>query len=86
MFTIIAEVHLFEKNQNIYVYEDGHLRHKYTPTLAELPDTLVELGDTYQTNNFTLSGSPVFLKGYQKKIKSAALAKYGHSDININII
>lgn len=86
MFTIIADVHLFDKEQSIYVYEDGHLRKKYMATLNEMPNVLLDIGETYQTNSFVLSGSPVFLKGYQKKIKSAAVAKYGHSNINIEIM
>ena len=83
MKNAVVMMDMFTMLQKVFVYEDGNTIDVLYPSINALPEFLCELNEKYQLSQISLVGAKKYIKGYQKKIEQAAVAKYGKNTLNI---
>lgn len=84
---ILCSLKPFTFAQKIMVFDnEGNLETTVSASVKDLPETLCEIANKYQCNKIKMSGSKIYTKGFEEKIKGCYLAKYNKNDIEIEYI
>lgn len=86
MKKIIGIIHPFDAYQVFYVYQDGNKLDIIKTTIDDIPTTVVQLAEAYDTKEVNLSGAKKFAKGIVKKIQELEMTKYSKLNLDIKII
>ena len=83
---IVSIIRPFDRQQNIYVYEDGNKLETASATIQEMEDIIFTFVDKYNISQIDLVGPKQYLKGLQRKIEKTEFTKYNQNKLEINII
>ncbi len=86
MKKIIGIIHPFDIYQTFYVYEDGNKLEIIHAKINDIPDTILELSQTYDVYQVDLSGAKQYNKKIVKQIQEKEITKYNKNKLIITCI
>ena len=86
MRKIIGIIHPFDIYQTFYVYEDGNKLEMVQTKIDNIPDTVFELSQAYDTYQIDLSGAEHFTKGIIKQIQEKEITNYNENKLVIRCV
>lgn len=85
MKKIIGIIHPFDMLQTFYVYEDGNKLETIQTQIKDIPNTILNLVNTYDIDQVDLSGAEHFNKGIIDQIEQNVV-KYTKHKLTIKCI
>lgn len=84
---IICSLKPFIFTQKIMVFnEDGSIETTATVAVNNFVELLCNFVNKYKCKKITMTGSKIYAKGFEEKIRECYLAKYGENDLEIEYI
>ena len=86
MKKIIGILKPFDKNQTLYIYEDGNKLDTIQTTVDDIAQVIFKLTEQYNINQVDFTGIKTYTQGLIKQIQKEEILKYNYNKINFNCI